>query len=130
MEEMRRVFPSGYVVSEQRPISLLDESEPEPDVAVIKGKIRDFETGLPTTAVLIIEVSDTTLRLDRTRKARLYARAGIQEYWIVNIKQRELEVRRVATTEGYAETFVRTEGEFVAPLEAPKAKIKIVDLLP
>jgi Uma2 family endonuclease len=129
-DEMRRIFHSGYIVSEQRPISLPDESEPEPDVAVIRGRIRDFKNALPSGAALVVEVSDTTLAYDRGRKAALYARAGIQEYWIVNVSRRELEVRRRPTQEGYSETRVLKESETVSTLEMSDAVIKIADLLP
>jgi Uma2 family endonuclease len=131
-EALRRVFTSGFVVTDQLPISLIDESEPEPDVAIIAGSIRDFITGLPTTAILVVEVSDATLHYDQTRKLRLYARAGIEEYWIVNLVARQLEVHRQpdAGQERYKQVQILTSEESVTPQAAPQASIAVTDLLP
>src|ERR1041385_2338487 len=73
----------------QLPLALSDDTEPEPDVAVVS--VGDYETEHPRTASLIIEVSDTTLKKDRA-KAAMYANAGIGEYWIVNLTARTVEV--------------------------------------
>ncbi|MCS7300287.1 MAG: Uma2 family endonuclease, partial [Fimbriimonadales bacterium] len=72
----------------------LGDSQPTPDIAVIPGKPDDYRQQHPTTALLVIEVADTSLSHDRGRKLRLYAKHGIPEYWIVNLKQRVLEVYR------------------------------------
>src|SRR5262245_58521196 len=81
--EMRRIFPSGHVIRVQLPLKLGLRNEPLPDVAVVTGSVRDYSANHPTTAVLVIEISDTTLRFDRTTKASIYARANIPEYWLV-----------------------------------------------
>src|SRR5437868_4004558 len=73
----------------QSPLALSEDSEPEPDVAVVA--LGDYDTEHPSTALLVIEVSDTTLKKDRG-KAAVYARAGIGEYWIVNVNARTVEV--------------------------------------
>ena len=80
---LRRVFGSGFHVRIQHPLAVDDYSEPEPDVAVVKGTIRDYGKAHPTEAVLVVEVSHESLRYDRTVKQRLYARCGIPEYWIL-----------------------------------------------
>lgn len=133
----RQMFSTGYVVRIQLPLALGESSQPEPDVAVVTGAVRDYAEAHPTTAVLIVEVSDTTLQLDRTTKAALYARAGIEEYWIVNISERILEVyRQPAAMPGqpldhhYRSLMRYTETDTVSPLEAPQATIEIADLLP
>src|SRR5207244_2898413 len=80
-------FGPGYHVRPQLPLILDDGSEPEPDVAVVVGTRRDYGAESPRVAHvrLVVEVADTTLRFDRGRKQRAYARAGILEYWILNL---------------------------------------------
>lgn len=78
----------------QLPMALSDDSEPEPDVAIVAGRPFDYAREHPTTALLVVEVADATLRFDRTVKAGLYASTGIQEYWILNLPDRVLEVLR------------------------------------
>ena len=75
----------------QGPLALGRRSEPEPDIAVVQGTIDDFPEH-PQTAVLVVEVSHSSLSFDRTDKANLYAGAGIAGYWIVNRVDRRLEV--------------------------------------
>jgi hypothetical protein len=83
----------GCYIETQEPITLTD-SEPEPDVAIIRGTIRDYEDHHPAAAdvILVIEVADSTLDRDRTLKSRIYAQAGIAVFWIVNLVDRCLEV--------------------------------------
>jgi Uma2 family endonuclease len=120
----------------QGALDLGPDVEPEPDVAVADGPKGSF-AGHPTTAVLVVEVSDTTLSIDRGRKAGIYARAGIADYWIVNINRRQLEIYRrpvadATAQEGYRydETTIRGEADSATPLAAPQAAIRVVDLLP
>ena len=129
-KELEHAFGSDFHVRSQAPLSFEESSEPEPDIAVVRGAIRDYSAAHPTQATLIIEVSDATLRLDRTTKARLYARAGIAEYWILNLRARQLETFRAPRNGKYSQTRVLAETETVSPLEAPDAEIAIADLLP
>lgn len=128
------LFAEGFDVRGQLPLALDSHSKPLPDIAVVEGAAEDYETEHPTTALLLVEIADTTLRLDRTRKAGLYARAGIQEYWILNLQERVLEVyRQPESTRGrfyYASVTQYTEDESIAPLAAPMAGIAVTDLLP
>jgi len=133
----RRVFVSGFFVRIQGPLNLGEHSEPEPDVAVVSGSIRDYNQAHPTTAVLVVEISDTSLNYDRTHKARLYAKAGIAEYWIVNLISRQLEVYRDIISDeaqlfgfGYRSIMFFTETDFVTPLVMPNVSIAVADLLP
>lgn len=135
--EMRRIFPSGHVIRVQLPIALGVRNEPLPDVAVVTGDVRDYEEDHPTTVVLIIEVSDTTLRYDTVTKARIYARAEIPEYWVVNLTARVLMVhRRPAQIQTrplrheYEEVIEYTETESLSPLVVPDAVVQVADLLP
>ena len=127
---LRKVFAEGYVVDSQLPFDLGEDSEPLPDVAVIKGGLRDFIHAHPRDAVLLVEISDTTLRYDRTTKLKLYAAKGIQEYWIVNINAGCLEVYRRPVNDGYTEIFVFYAGDSVAPLARLEARVSAADLLP
>ena len=90
-QALRRAFGSGWAVQVQAPIALDDTSEPEPDVSVVTGDVRDYDDH-PGTAALVVEVSLSRLAFDRRHKGSLYARAGITEYWIVNVRERRLEV--------------------------------------
>lgn len=90
-----RLLPSGWFVIDQDPVTTAD-SEPEPDVSVIRGTRRQYleqgrHPGPPETG-LVIEVADSSLDHDRTTKYRVYARAGIPTYWIVNLVDRQVEV--------------------------------------
>lgn len=125
-----RVFSEGFVVDTQMPMNFGEDTELVPDVAVIRGEIEDFSEHHPTFANIIVEVADTTLRQDRTRKLQIYARAAIPEYWIINLQHRCLEVFRRPGEDVYLEVAVYRETDEVSPLAAPEAKIKVADLLP
>ncbi|MEP7336658.1 MAG: Uma2 family endonuclease, partial [Acidobacteriota bacterium] len=121
----------------QAPLRFGKRSEPEPDIAVIKGKMEDYPTEHPTTAGLIIEVSDKTLHYDRNRKASLYAKAGIQDYWVLNLKKHQLEIfrRPIPDAEAwhgfsYADQHIVIEGESASPLIKPAAVVAVTDMLP
>jgi Uma2 family endonuclease len=85
--------PGDWHVRAGNPVTTAD-SEPEPDLAVIRGSRRDYRDRHPgpRDAALVVEVADTSLRQDRGRKKRIYARAGIAVYWIVNLSTRQIEV--------------------------------------
>ncbi len=132
---LRGVFAKGFIVDSQLPLAIGSMDEPEPDVAVVLGHVRDFIDSHPQSATLLIEVSETTLKFDREVKGSLYARAAIEDYWILNLKERCLEVYRrpVEVKKGkfqYSEILKISEGESVSPLAKPKSKIKIADMLP
>jgi Uma2 family endonuclease len=112
------------------PLALDDTSEPEPDVAVVPGKARDYTFAHPTTAALVVEVADTSLALDRKTKQAVYARNGIPEYWVVNLQDHCLEVYRGPQGDQYQFRTVLRHGETVAPLANPDRAIAVADLLP
>src|SRR2546428_7784999 len=89
-----KAFGSAYHIREEKPIALDEQSEPEPDVVVVPGRLRDYLAAHPSRPVLVVEVADTSLALDRLRKGGLYARAGIADYWVVNLIDEVLEVYR------------------------------------
>ena len=138
-EALSEVFPNGYWLCIQLPIALDDLSKPEPDLAVVFGSWRDYLDSAPTAdrAALIVEMSDGSLLYDQTQKASMYARAGIADYWIVNLNERILEVRRQPAPQdnapyGYefGEVLRLTEADAVAPLAAVSTRIRVADLLP
>jgi Uma2 family endonuclease len=90
---LERILPTGWYVDTQAPITL-EDSEPEPDLAVIRGEPRLYANRHPGPAdlVLVVEVADATLLRDRGAKKRIYARAGIAVYWIINLSERQCEV--------------------------------------
>jgi Uma2 family endonuclease len=90
---LENILPRGWYVDSQEPITL-SNSEPEPDIVVVRGDTRQYLDRHPGAEdiALIIEVSDTTLQRDRNVKKRIYARAGISVYWIVNLVEEQVEV--------------------------------------
>ncbi len=129
-EALRALFGPGYVVRVQGPLALGPYSEPEPDVAVVEGTIDDYVAAHPSSAVLVVEVADASLAFDRTRKAALYARAGIPDYWIVNLLDGVLEVHRRPEGDAYRQRHVLTPSEQIAPLARPGAFLEVARLFP
>ncbi len=130
-------FGDQHAISVQNAFHVGVRAEPQPDVAVLPGSIRDYVDQMPSEALLIVEVSDTTLANDRTWKKSLYAQAGIEEYWIVNLSDQQVEVYRKpelrpndAPAFSYAESAVYRSGDIIAPLAAPDASVLVTDLLP
>jgi Uma2 family endonuclease len=129
-------FGSDAVIRIRSPLRLRDDSEPEPDIAHVQGTLREVRTHTKT-ALLVVEVSDTTLAYDRGHRASLYARAGIADYWIVNLVDRHVEVLRNPTPDPstkfgwrYAATATHRPDETLTPLAAPAATVPVADLLP
>lgn len=130
LEALRRAFGTSHTIRVQHPLAVSASSEPQPDLAVVRGTARDYIDQHPVSAVLVVEVSDTSLDYDRTKKSRVYAQAGITDYWIVNLVEGVVEVHRDPGGEGYA-TIVRLgPGEDVSPLAVPGSNVAVGDLLP
>lgn len=131
-EALRPVFlvEAGYDIRGQLPLALGEDSEPAPDVAVVRGSIRDFRDRHPTTAILVVEVADSSLLHDRKKKIPLYARAGIPEYWILNLIRRTLEVYREPLDAAYLSRAILRAGDTVSPLARPEVRVTIGELLP
>lgn len=126
------VFGSGHHVRSQLPLVLNEWSEPEPDAVVAPGARRDYVAAHPRAAdvPLVVEVADTTLRFDRTRKRSAYARSGVPEYWIINLVHRQVEVYRDPAGTRYRSVTVYSESEAVSPQAVPGASIPVSELLP
>jgi Uma2 family endonuclease len=128
---------AGWHARLHAPLALDEESEPEPDVAVVSGEPRDYVAAHPATSALVVEVADSSLRLDRRLKGSLYARARLPEYWIVNLVDGAIEVHRdpqpatgAARGWAYRSVEILRPPAIVAPLVAPGARIPVRDLLP
>jgi Uma2 family endonuclease len=136
-EALRGVFAAGWDVRGQLPVALDDDSEPEPDISVVPGSFRDYPQAHPARAVLIVEVAESSLRLDRDEKGSLYARAGVPDYWIVNLVDHVLEVYRDPATDvgapygwHYASVIRLRAGDAVIPLAALHSPVPVVALVP
>jgi len=134
---LEAAFGGGWVVRPQGPIGLDEESEPEPDVAVVAGGPEDYRGAHPSRPALTVEVAESTLGSDRERKGSLYARAGLPDYWILNLKDCVLEVYREPAPDPsapfgwrYARRECFDSFAHVSPLAAPGASILVGDLLP
>lgn len=135
---LRDVFQAGtWIVDMQLPVALDEESEPEPDVIVTAGDPRDFLAAHPAQPVLVVEVGEASLTFDREEKGSLYARARVPEYWILNLRDRVLEIYREPHPDppaphgwAYRSRQDLAAGEHVTPLAAPMARIAVADLLP
>ncbi|PYN50934.1 MAG: hypothetical protein DME00_03565 [Candidatus Rokuibacteriota bacterium] len=134
---LRAVLPAGWIVRTQAPVSLDDESEPEPDLVVVPGRPADYRHAHPQRPALAVEVSDSSLRFDRHHKGSLYARAGIDDYWIVNLVDRVLEIYRDPGPDPsalygwrYRSVTTLTPPAFAVPLGFASSRIAVTDLLP
>jgi Uma2 family endonuclease len=136
-DALRRAFGPGWSVRTQGPVALDDESEPEPDVAVVPGEHRDYGATHPARPVLVVEVAESSLLFDRRDRGSLYARAGLPDYWLVNLVDRVVEVYRTPTPTpaapyGWAYREVERLGPeaTVSPLAIPGTVVRVRDLLP
>lgn len=136
---LQSICPTGHYVRNQQSFNVGTANDPGPDLAVVPGAIRDYVNQAPTTAALIVEVADTSLAIDTTTKAELYATAGVAAYWVIDLNARELHVVRdpqplplpteLATT-AYQTRFTLGPNDSVSPQAAPNASVRVADLLP
>jgi Uma2 family endonuclease len=130
-------FGPNFLVRDQKTLDLGRRYQPLPDVTVVTGDLRDYAAAHPKTALLVIEVSDSSLRQDRRVKAHRYAAAGLPDYWIVNLVDRQLEVHRDPGPDParkghfrYSNVTIIPATGHASPLHAPTAAIAVADLLP
>jgi Uma2 family endonuclease len=135
-DALTRAFGPNYWVRAQMSLDLTPHSVPDPDLAVVQGTVRGTAS-TPTTALLIVEVSETTLWHDRHLKGGVYARVGIPDYWIVNLRRRRLEVWRNPVPDPaarfghrYADRTFLSPTDAISPLALPQARVAVADLLP
>ncbi len=118
-------------VAPESPIDVSPEdnptSEPEPDIVLLRSSVSKFTERhpKPEDIHLVVEISDSTLAFDLGTKAALYARAGIIEYWVLDVQGRSLTVHRAPHAGRYLDVAVYSEAEAVAPLAAPDLKFPV-----
>ena len=124
-----------HYVGVQIPVVIGKHHQPQPDLSVYRRSALDTPGDTPEKAVLLVEISNTSLAYDRDEKASLYASSGVPEYWIVNLRTRQVEVYRDAAPDdtrafGYwwRSVAVFNEGEIVYPLDCPDVEIAVADL--
>ena len=126
--ELQRAFGEAFYIRVQGPLRQ-GNHDPEPDLAVVPGAPRDY-TKMPTTALLVVEVADSSFYYDTGTKADIYAAAGLADYWVLDIEDRQLLVFRDPDASGYRTKLTLAETDTLAPLAAPGGTIRVADLLP
>jgi Uma2 family endonuclease len=116
------------IVRVQSSFALAEYSEPEPDVVVVATQ--DYSHAHPRSALLMIEVAESSLRKDRHIKAALYAREGVPEYWIVALSERVIEVYREPNQGTYSQVTRHALGDIVRPQAFPDVKVRVADVIP
>jgi len=131
-EALRLAVAGRGAVRVQHSLHIGSRSVPEPDIALVRGKHDDYVRARPKTALLVVEVSDSSLIQDRLTKAPIYAAAGIPEYWIVNLRNDTIEVCRTpdAKAARYVETLVARRGERLPLAVLSETSVAVDDLLP
>lgn len=125
---LRIAFGAGWRFRSQSPLVLGQDTDPEPDFAVIAGSPRG-SSGHPTTANLVVEVADSSLDFDTNEKRLLYARAGIPEHWVVDVNGRRLLVYRDPRSGDYANQQALGPADTISPLAAPAVAVRVADIL-
>jgi Uma2 family endonuclease len=127
-EAIRSAFGPGWWLRQLSPLILGRKLDPEPDLAIVPGRPRDY-TSHPTTADLVIEVADSSLDFDTNEKRLLYARAGLREYWVVDINGRRLLVYRDPQAGDYVTRQTLGPTDMLTPLASPTVTVRVSDLL-
>ena len=122
------LLPKGFQLRPERPLTLRD-SEPEPDLSVVRGRPEDWVTAHPSTAQLVVEVVVTSAAVDEN-KAEIYAEAGILEYWLVRAEERTMDVYREPTPEGYRSKVTLTASDTLQCASLPGVIIPLADIFP
>jgi Uma2 family endonuclease len=131
-DALRDQLGNTALVRTQDPIQLDDWSEPEPDLAIARGTVLDYcdRHPRPSDIELVVEVADSTLKQDCEIKDKLYAQAGIADYWVLDLKNRQLHIFRNPTPTGYTSHLILTEPNQIMPLAFPTLTLSLTNLLP
>jgi Uma2 family endonuclease len=113
----------------QNPLRLDGRAEPEPDLVIVRRDAPRNRHPGPDDVFLIIEVADTSIRMDRGRKRQMYARAGIFEYWIVDLNTDRIEVYREPARSRYRSVTLLARGDTVSPQFAPDLVVDVTTVL-
>jgi len=120
-------FGKDFLVRPQLSLNATEYSDPEPDIAIVPGPLRR-DADHPSTAALIIEVAESCLAIDR-KKAKIYAQAGVEDYWIVNTRDSQIEVfRKPLNRERYESNQISKPPQTISPLARPQAILDVADL--
>jgi Uma2 family endonuclease len=125
-ERFIRDLPRTVHTRVQSPLALSDDSEPEPDIAVVPAG--DYRRAHPDRALFIVEVSDTSLDKDRGVKTALYAAAGVPEFWLVNLLDRVVEVHRQPSAGRYGAIERTDVAGVIAPAAFPSLQIAVREI--
>lgn len=125
-EYLANLFGDGVTIRQAKPITLPNDSEPEPDIAIVQRLGREYREHhpYPENIFWLIEYANTSLEKDLETKSKIYAKAGIQEYWVVNLKKLHLVIFREPSDEEYATKFTLTAGT-IQPLAFPNVNIEV-----
>jgi Uma2 family endonuclease len=117
------------IVSVQNPVVVADDSEPQPDLAVLRRRAQPYKEAAPEAAdvLLLVEVAEALLAYDRTAKLQLYAEAGIAEYWVVDAGRETVHVHRLPGPEGYREA-LRVGAGAVSPAAFPDVVLPLPEI--
>ncbi len=130
-EMLREVFRPGFALREEKPVRLSDDSEPIPDIMVLRGSQSDYgeHQPEPEDVRLLVEVSVTTAEYDLGEKALSYAQSGIADYWVVLVNEAAIVRHRQPSPEGYGEVMRLTGTNTLSPLAMPEVAWTIGELL-
>ena len=129
---LRDKLGSTALVRTQDPIQLDNFSEPEPDLAIVQGTVLDYteDHPRPEQVYLVVEVADSTLKQDCQVKDKLYAQAGITEYWVLDLKNRKLHIFRNPTPTGYTHHLILSEPNQASPVAFSSCTLTLTSILP
>jgi Uma2 family endonuclease len=130
--ELRDQIGDTALVRTQDPIQLDDWSEPEPDLVIVRDTVLDYADRhpRPSDLELVVEVADSTLKQDCEIKDKLYAQAGITDYWVLDLKNRQLHIFRNPTPTGYTSHLILAEPNQIAPLSFLTLTLSLTAILP
>lgn len=125
-----RAVGNAANVSVQNPIALPPRDEPQTDIALLKARADDYLGGLPSAAdvLLIVEVADTTLGYERDIKIPLYARHGVAEVWLVDLRSEAVIIHRQPGAEGYRDVSTAAPGGVISPISLPHVQLDLAEL--
>ena len=136
LQIVQSAFGPNFTIRPQLPLDLGKTTDPEPDIAVVAGTPRSHPE-IPTSALLVVEVADSSLTYDLGDKANLYAAAGIADYWVLDVANQRLHVLRDPRRDAaqrfghkYSQQQILLPTERIAPLAAPGGSILVSDLMP
>jgi Uma2 family endonuclease len=127
----RRYPENVAVLSPQNPVRTDEHNEPQPDVTLLRWRADYYSTVKPgpSDVLLLIEIADSTLRMDLGRKARIYADANVAEYWVIDLNNEAIYVHRAPAAGGYAERQVLRGGEPISAAFVPEVQFTVNELL-